>query len=310
MGRALAALDRAGLASLVASTSAALDAMDRRARELLRCDTPTPDVGCQVTVRWIYQAMRERPPQEVAAQLALGFRLALADTRVVGINLVMPEHWPIARRDFALHMQMIHDLHDAYPAVHIALHAGELAFGQVPADDLRSHIRASVETASAERIGHGASLRYEREPGQLLREMARRNVLVEICLTSNDYILGLRGQEHPIVEYMRYGVPVALATDDQGVSRTDITAEFQRATVTYDLHYAQLKTLARESLEHSFLPGPSLWIDRGLTTRVRACAALESTSCRTFLDHSERARQQRRLEAQFAEFEASLARTD
>ena len=95
----------------------------------------------------------------------------------------------------------------------------------------------------------------------LLHEMAQRNVLVEICLTSNDSILGVSGQNHPFPAYRKFGVPVALATDDEGVSRSDMTQEYVRAVQTYALSYADLKYMARQSLEHNFLPGASLWSD-------------------------------------------------
>ena len=65
--------------------------------------------------------------------------------------------------------------------------------------------------------------------------------LVEICLTSNDLILGVRGPQHPLPAYMRYGVPVALATDDQGVARSDMTHEYLRAAETYGLGYSDFK---------------------------------------------------------------------
>jgi adenosine deaminase len=91
--------------------------------------------------------------------------------------------------------------------------------------------------------------------------MAKKNVLVEICLTSNDVILGVSGDRHPLPVYMKYGVPVALATDDEGVSRSDMTHEYLRAAETYGLSYGELKRMARASLEHSFIPGDSLWSD-------------------------------------------------
>ena len=121
--------------------------------------------------------------------------------------------------------------------------------------------------------------------------MAQRKVLVEICLTSNDVILGVRGADDPLPVYMRYGVPVALATDDEGVSRSDMTHEYLRAVETYGLTYADLKRMARQSLEHSFLPGASL---------PPSCT---SASCGKLLDSSPRARVQWNLELAFADFE-------
>jgi len=84
--------------------------------------------------------------------------------------------------------------------------------------------------------------------------MAANHVMVEISLTSNDVILGVSGRDHPFLMYRMFGVPVALATDDEGVSRIDLTHEYVRAVQTYDLHYVDLKHMVRTSLEHSFLP--------------------------------------------------------
>ena len=89
--------------------------------------------------------------------------------------------------------------------------------------------------------------------------------MVEINLTSNDVILNVKGNNHPFMLYRKYGVPVALSTDDEGVSRIDLTHEYVRAVQTYNLRYADLKKLVRTGLEHSFLPGPSLWSSRFLT---------------------------------------------
>src|SRR5581483_7865086 len=188
-----------------------------------------------------------------------GFEMAQADPRIVGINLVMPEDWYVPMHDFELHMRMMDYLHGVYPTVHISLHAGELAMGLVPPEGLRFHIRESVERGHAERIGHGVSVMYESDPLGLLHELAERGVLVEICLTSNDVILGLSGARHPLAIYRKYGVPVALATDDEGVSRSDMTQEYMRAVTEQGLSYVDLKQMARVSLAHSFLPGASLW---------------------------------------------------
>jgi len=77
--------------------------------------------------------------------------------------------------------------------------------------------------------------------------------VVEINLTSNDLILGVRGKDHPFPVYLTAGVPVVLSTDDAGVSRIDLTNEYFRAARDYGLGYAQLKAIARNSLSYSFL---------------------------------------------------------
>jgi adenosine deaminase len=304
------ALLSAGMKDVAADTSKRLAADDARAREILKCGTPDAAPGCNVTVRYLYQVLRGLPYEIVFAQILLGFELASSDPRFVGLNLVQPEDQYVPIHDFNEHMAMIDYLHGVYPKVHIALHAGELATGLVPPEDLTFHIRASVERGHAERIGHGVSVMNEKDPIGLLHEMAERNVLVEIALTSNDIILGVSGDDHPLPIYMKYRVPVALATDDEGVSRSDMTHEYLRAVETYHLSYADLKRMARQSLEHSFSPGESLWANTNLVFRVApACAGNAlgsekvSAGCETFLAANERAHQQWKLESEFAKFE-------
>jgi adenosine deaminase len=209
-------------------------------------------------------------------------------------------------------MRIVGFMHTLYPKVHITLHAGELAPGLVPYEGLCCHIRLAVEQAHAERIGHGVDVMYEDRPDDLLREMAAKHVMVEINLTSNDVILGVAGKDHPLPIYRKFGVPVALSTDDEGVSRINLTHEYVRAVETYGLRYADLKKMVRESIEHAFLPGDSLWsAPEGFGREVSACAADEagvekpSSRCAAFLAASEKAREQWELERRFRDFEAA-----
>ena len=298
-----------GMAEIEAQTRAQLNLDEMRMRSVLRCGAKNEDAGCGVKVRYLYQVLRGLPKEQVFAQMVLGFELAKSDPRFVGLNLVMPEDWYTPMHDFDLHMKMLDYLHGVDPGVHVSLHAGELAMGLVPPEGLRFHIRESIARGHAERIGHGVDVMHESDAIPLLKEMAQRKVLVEICLTSNDVILGVRGKEHPLTVYRQYGVPVALATDDEGVSRIDLTHEYVRAVETYGLSYTDLKEMARESLEHSFLPGLGLWSSMKPSKPVAACAvSWTSASCKKFLDGSERARVQWKLEEEFAEFEKSVAR--
>ncbi len=97
-------------------------------------------------------------------------------------------------------------------------------------------------------------------PGRVIEttDGARTAAWFQVCLTSNDVILGIRGEEHPFRTYMEAGIPLVLATDDAGVSRIDLSHEYLRAVRAYGLGYRQLKTLTRNSLHHSFLAGDSL----------------------------------------------------
>ena len=301
---------RAGVASSRAVFDTALARRDR----IEHCGQPDAAPACQVTVRFLYQVLRGFPPQQVFAQTLLGFEVAAHDPSVVGLNYVMPEDGYIALRDYSLQMHMLDYLHSVYPGVHITLHAGELAFGMVPPRDLTFHIREAVEIGHAERIGHGVDIMYEDHPWQLMKEMADRHIMVEINLTSNAVILGISGNQHPFMLYRQMGVPVALSTDDEGVSRIDLTHEYVLAADTYPLTYQDFKLMARTSIEHAFLPGASLWqrfTPERLDTPVAACRgqlgnARPAGACATLIRSSQKAQQQWELERRFHLFEASF----
>jgi hypothetical protein len=297
-----------GLPQIIAGASKFLDETEQKVNNELRCGKPDALSGCSVQARYLYQVARGLPKEAVFAQILAGFEMATKDSRVVGLNLVMAEDWYVPIHDFNLHMRMLDFLHGLYPKVHITLHAGELTQDLVSPEDL-FHIRASVERGHAERIGHGVDVMMESNPQSLLRNMADKKVLVEICLTSNDVILNVTGTHHPMPVYLKYGVPIALATDDEGVSRGDIIQEFQRAAETYHLNYPDLKKFARNSLEYSFLPGRSLWWNHSARTARECDRDMPSTKkissgCETFLSANEKARQQWELEKAFAQFES------
>ena len=223
---------------------------ERRAR--LSCGSLSAEPGCLVTVRYIAQVARASAPEIVFAQMLAGFEIATADARVVSVNLVQPEDDPVAVRDFTLHMRMLDYLHSEYPTVKITLHAGELTEGLVAPETLRFHMRESVRTGHAARLGHGTGVMYEDDPLALLRELAEKKVLIEVALSSSDLILGVTGSRHPLRTYLKYGVPVALVTDDAGVSRSTMTLEYKKAVEEQNLDYKALKRMARNSIDYSF----------------------------------------------------------
>jgi adenosine deaminase len=287
-------------------------ALDAR-NQIENCGQPNARTACSVKIRFLYQVLRAFPPQQVFAQTLLAFEVASQDPRVVGLNFVQPEDAYMAMSEYHRQMLMLDYLHSVYPKVHISLHAGELAPGLVPPEGLRFHIREAVDLGHAERIGHGVDVMYEKEPPSLLNEMAARHIMVEINLTSNDVILGVNAPWHPLPTYRAAGVPIALSTDDEGVSRIDLTHEYTRAAIEFNLSYLDLKSSARTSLEHSFLPGASLWLQPDVFTRtVPACAgqplgaANPTPKCLSFLQSSEKAAEQWQLEHRYDQFESSL----
>jgi adenosine deaminase len=52
--------------------------------------------------------------------------------------------------------------------------------------------------------------------------------------------------------FLQHGVPVALASDDLGVSRSDHTREWVKAVQEQGLDYPTLKRLAQNSVEYAF----------------------------------------------------------
>ena len=83
------------------------------------------------------------------------------------------------------------------------------------------------------------------------------------------------------------------------------------AAETFDLTYPDLKQMARNSIEYSFLPGSSLWLDHDYGRPNAACAtALHShddaeSACAAYLTSNPKARQQWELERRFQRFEAA-----
>ena len=288
------------------------DNTDRDFRKAAHCGTASAQPGCNVETRFISHALRALSPADVFTQLELGMALAEKDRRFVGVNLVQPEDDKNALSNYRLHMRMLDFLHGKYPDAHIALHAGELTPELAEPKDLTFHINEAVRTGHAERIGHGVDLKHEDLPKKLLHTMAKRGVALEANLTSNEQILQVSGKDHPFQVYRKAGVPVTISTDDPGISRTDISREYERAATTYGLSYPELKRIARTSLEKAFLPGKSLWNGKTLKRRyvpVARCAGQEpgasdpGARCQALLDSSPKAQQEWELEAAFRSFE-------
>jgi hypothetical protein len=249
----LAILNRNGLQAIVESKSRKLAEVIEQIETRRNCRNDPNAPGCKVHYRLIAQVSRNNPLKDVFVQTALAAALSRALPQVVaGLNFVAAEDNRVALHDYAAQMRIVGFLAEQF-GVQVSLHAGELWGGLVPSDDLRFHIRQAVEVAKAQRVGHAVDLAFEDDMEGLLATMRRNGVAVEINLTSNDKILGVRGRDHPLPTYLAAGVPVVLSTDDAGISRIDLTNEYFRAARDYGLDYEALKTIARASLAHAFL---------------------------------------------------------
>lgn len=276
-----------------------------RKQDLLACGTDTPMAGCDVEIRFLHQVVRAFDPAVVYAQMILGWSVMENVPEVVGLNLVAPEDGFIALRDYTLHMRMLDHLYNARGAQNISLHAGELTLGLVRPKQLRFHIREAIEIGHAKRIGHGVAIGYEDNHLQLLEKMVEDDILVEINLTSNETILGVAGNEHPLLLYRDMDVPYTISTDDEGVSRIDLTHEYMRLAGTYRVPYFEIRQASRNSLSYSFLDGANMWQSEACVADLKRMTA-PGAACQQLLGESDKARLQWKLEERFRDFEASL----
>ena len=167
--------------------------------------------------------------------------------------------------------------------------------------------------AGADRIGHGIDISYDEQMYETLAYMAKNKIAVEINLTSNEVILGVQGEDHPFTTYKANGVPLTISTDDEGVSRIDLTNEYHRLVKTYNVDYATLVSLSRNSLQYSFLPGAALFEDTYTGRKAEECRHIADSksvklidSCAEFLASSHKASLQWELEQNLSSFEAYI----
>lgn len=218
-------------------------------------------------MRYQTYASRVDNPLQVFTSLYAGFMASSKSPLIVGVNIVAPENSVVALKDYTLHMRMFDYLHRKYPKVHRALHAGELTLGMVEPKDLQFHIRQAVEIAHAQRIGHAVDLPYEWNAPELLGELKKDNVAIEINLTSNQFILGVEGQAHPYSIYSSYGVPLVISTDDSGVSRNNLSNEYMLLASRYHPSYAKIKKYVYNSIRYSFLSQKDKQTERKILDR-------------------------------------------
>jgi adenosine deaminase len=232
------------------------------------------------TMRYQSYVFRLLAPSQVFSSMLAGFKAATLNPLIVGVNIVGQESQAGAMRDYTMHMKMFGFLKQRYPGVKVALHAGELALGDVPPDGLGFHIDQALALGGADRIGHGIDLAHESNAAAIMKTMRARDVPVEINLTSNEFISGIKGDNHPVTLYRKYGVPVVLGTDDAGVTRHNLAQEYVLFASRYRPDYAELKRVSYNGLRYAFLPA----VDKQRLTR--------------------------QLDARFARFEADIAALD
>ena len=232
------------------------------------------------TMRYQTYVVRLFSPSRVFSSMLAAFEAAARGGKIVGVNIVGQESQMVAMRDYTLHMQMFRYLKKLYPKVNVAMHAGELALGDVPPEDLKYHIDQALNVAGAQRIGHGIDLAHETNAVGIMQKMRAKDIPVEINLTSNAFIEGVKGENHPITLYRKYGVPYVISTDDAGVTRHNLAGEYVLFASRYKPSYAEVKRASYNSIRYAFLPD------------------------------ADKQRLTRQLDARYARFEADIAALD
>jgi len=189
-----------------------------------------------VSLLWIFDAVRHFGPER--AQRVAEMAVKLRDHNVVGFGIGGDE-----RRAAP---EIFRDVY-AYAADHglrLTAHAGESAGPE--------SVWGALDALGAERIGHG--LQAWKDP-QLTTRLAREQVPVEICLSSNLRTACCQSlDQHPLKAYFDLGMMVTLNTDDPAMFSTSLAREYHLAQAAFGFSDEQIRALAENSFRASFLP--------------------------------------------------------
>jgi adenosine deaminase len=124
----------------------------------------------------------------------------------------------------------------------LTVHAGEWA----GPESVRGGLALGVS-----RIGHG--VRASEDP-ELVRELAERGTVLEVCPTSN-VVLGLYPSfaDHPLPALRAAGVPVTLGSDDPPYWDASIGKEYAVASEQFGLDDEALREITRTALRAAFV---------------------------------------------------------
>lgn len=188
-----------------------------------------------VSLLWIFDAVRHFGPEAAAEVFDLAARLR--ERNVAGIGIGGDE-----RRGPA---EWFRDLYKkaAGEGLRLTAHAGET----MGPESVWGALNMGVE-----RIGHGLSIARDAE---LIEVLAHKQVPIEICLSSN-VRTGVCPElkEHPVRQLFDEGLMITLNTDDPSMFQTSLCKEYEIAAQEFGFSEDQLRELARNSIEASFLP--------------------------------------------------------
>ena len=189
-----------------------------------------------VKVRWIFDAVRHFGPEE--GWKVLDKAIELRERYVVGIGIGGDEARGPAESFREIYAEA------RKHGLRLTVHAGESTGAE--------SIWAALRELKAERIGHGL---HAIEDPALVEHLAQTGTPVEICVSSNlktGCCLSL--SEHPVRKLFDAGVKITVATDDPEMFRTTLTHEYEILREHFGFSDEELRQVARNSFEASFLP--------------------------------------------------------
>lgn len=192
-----------------------------------------------VESRFQHTILRFRPTAEEDVEKTYRF-IDQHRARWVGVNFAGREDRQKGHpRRF---LETLRRMRRQYSDIGLSIHAGET-------DEPDRHVRDTL-LLGATRIGHGVNLINDPDTMLLMRG---GQFLVEINLISNrllEYTPDL--SKHPFPEYLRFGIPVCLNTDDRGMWGSDMTDEYYTAVTQFRLTWPEIVSLGRNSLAYAF----------------------------------------------------------
>jgi len=193
------------------------------------------------TLYWLIDAVRHFGVDEAARVFRKAAELRAQYPSIVGIGIGGDE----ARGPASLFKDLYAEARAA--GLRLTAHAGESG-GPV---DGPASIWAAINIG-AERIGHGLAAQHDPE---LIEVLATRQVPIEINVTSNIRTGCCASyDDHPLRRYFDQGLMVTLNSDDPPMFGSNLLDEYILAHSRFGFTLEQLRELAANAVEASFLP--------------------------------------------------------
>lgn len=190
-----------------------------------------------ITAYWIFDAVRHFGVEAAARVFSKASEMRAHHSSIIGIGIGGDER----RTGADVFRQLYADARNA--GLRLTAHAGESAGPE--------SIWGAINIG-AERIGHGLTAIHDPE---LMSLLAERQIPIEVCITSNVRTgCCLQLGDHPVRSYFDEGLMVTLNSDDPAMFRSDLEGEYALAGSEFGFTDEQLRELAANSIEASFLP--------------------------------------------------------